>query len=155
MEGKIGQFFLTVLVQLLLSVFWDVFFNLYLNCSFFFINTSTYTTFLVDSHFEFFPPSKYTSESAYSSSFDGYDEDGALELHDDATSDGHKASIKVNGGDGNLKDVKIVPRQMPTWLSNSTPDEFLVRKSYNYISSFLMCCYSHLLGWSFGFYNWM
>ncbi|KAE7997019.1 hypothetical protein FH972_001691 [Carpinus fangiana] len=59
------------------------------------------------------------------SSFDGYDEDGALELHDDAASEGHKASIRVNGGDGNLKDAKIVPRQMPIWLSNSTPDEFL------------------------------
>lgn len=37
------------------------------------------------------------------------------------------ASIRVNGGDGILKDVKMVSRQMPIWLSNSTPDEFLVR----------------------------
>ncbi|KAB1219033.1 Exocyst complex component SEC8 [Morella rubra] len=59
------------------------------------------------------------------SSFDGQDEEGALELHDGATSDGNVASIKVNGGDGNLKDVKIVPHQMPPWFSNSTPDEFL------------------------------
>ncbi|GMY09274.1 exocyst complex component sec8, partial [Fagus crenata] len=65
------------------------------------------------------------------SSFDGHDEEGALELHDDATSDGHMASIRINGSDGNLKDVKSVSRQMPTWLSNSTPDEFLetIKKS--------------------------
>ena len=74
-----------------------------------------------------FPPSKYKSEYAFSSSFDGRDEEGALELPDDATSDGHMASIRVNGGDGIPKDVKIVSRQMPIWLSNSTPDEFLVR----------------------------
>ena len=116
-----------------------------MNCFFFFINASTCATFLFDSC-AIFPPSKYTSECACSSSFDGYDEDGALELHDDAASEGHKASIRVNGGDGNLKDVKIVPRQMPIWLSNSTPDEFLVRESFNYISCYLMCCYSHLLG---------
>uniref|UniRef100_A0A7N2MDR3 Exocyst complex component Sec8 n=1 Tax=Quercus lobata TaxID=97700 RepID=A0A7N2MDR3_QUELO len=65
------------------------------------------------------------------SSFDGRDEEGALELPDDATSDGHMASIRVNGGDGIPKDVKIVSRQMPIWLSNSTPDEFLeaIKKS--------------------------
>uniref|UniRef100_A0A2N9FH83 Exocyst complex component Sec8 n=1 Tax=Fagus sylvatica TaxID=28930 RepID=A0A2N9FH83_FAGSY len=65
------------------------------------------------------------------SSFDGHDEEGALELHDDATLDGHMASIRINGSDGNLKDVKSVSRQMPTWLSNSTPDEFLetIKKS--------------------------
>ncbi|BBG97787.1 subunit of exocyst complex 8 [Prunus dulcis] len=55
------------------------------------------------------------------SSFDGPDEEGTLELHDEATSDGHR----VNG------DVKIVPREMPTWLQYSTPDEFLeaIKKS--------------------------
>lgn len=65
------------------------------------------------------------------SSFDGRDEEGALELPDDATSDGHMASTRVNGGDGIPKDVKIVSRQMPIWLSNSTPDEFLeaIKKS--------------------------
>ncbi|XP_023912079.2 exocyst complex component SEC8 [Quercus suber] len=65
------------------------------------------------------------------SSYDGRDEEGALELPDDATSDGHMASIRVNGGDGIPKDVKIVSRQMPIWLSNSTPDEFLeaIKKS--------------------------
>ncbi|KAK9282944.1 hypothetical protein L1049_011169 [Liquidambar formosana] len=59
------------------------------------------------------------------SSFDGHDEEAALELNDEATSDGHAASIRVNGGDGSLKDIKIVSRQIPTWLSNSAPDEFL------------------------------
>lgn len=84
-----------------------------------------------------FLPSKYTSEFAFSSSFDGQDEEGALELHDGAISDGNVASIKVNGGDGNLKDVKIVPHQMPPWLSNSTPDEFLVSFSEDYIPVYL------------------
>ncbi|PON34473.1 Sec8 exocyst complex component specific domain containing protein [Trema orientale] len=59
------------------------------------------------------------------SSFDGHDEEGALELHDEVTSDGHATSVRVNGGEGYPKDVKTVSRQMPTWLSNSTPDEFL------------------------------
>lgn len=60
-----------------------------------------------------------------SSSFDGPDEEGTLELHDEATSDGHTTSARVNG------DVKIVPHQMPTWLQYSTPDEFLetIKKS--------------------------
>ncbi|KAG6734378.1 hypothetical protein I3842_01G270300 [Carya illinoinensis] len=41
------------------------------------------------------------------------------------------ASARVNGGDGNLKDAKTLPREMPPWLSNSTPDEFLetIKKS--------------------------
>ncbi|KAF3434014.1 hypothetical protein FNV43_RR25117 [Rhamnella rubrinervis] len=62
------------------------------------------------------------------SSFDGHDEDGASEPHDE---DGHMASVRVNGGDGNTKDLKLVPRQMPPWLSYSTPDEFLetIKKS--------------------------
>ncbi|CAB4270477.1 unnamed protein product [Prunus armeniaca] len=61
------------------------------------------------------------NKGEYSSSFDGPDEEGTLELHDEATSDGHR----VNG------DVKIVPREMPTWLQYSTPDEFLeaIKKS--------------------------
>lgn len=46
----------------------------------------------------------------------------ALELHDDIGLDGHRASVKVNGVDG----VKIVSRQIPTWLSQAIPDEFLV-----------------------------
>lgn len=59
-----------------------------------------------------------------SSSYDGHDE-GASEIHDDVNSDGHMASMKVNG-EGHPRDVKTVSRQLPTWLSNSTPDEFLV-----------------------------
>ncbi|KAL5566262.1 hypothetical protein UlMin_029426 [Ulmus minor] len=51
-----------------------------------------------------------------SSSFDGHDEDGALDAHDE---------VRVNGGEGYSKEVKIVPRQMPTWLLYSTPNEFL------------------------------
>ncbi|TQD96672.1 hypothetical protein C1H46_017747, partial [Malus baccata] len=58
------------------------------------------------------------------SSFDGVAEEGTLELHEEATSDG-QTSMRVNG------DVKIVPREMPTWLQYSTPDEFLeaIKKS--------------------------
>ncbi|PRQ58738.1 putative Sec8 exocyst complex component specific domain-containing protein [Rosa chinensis] len=58
------------------------------------------------------------------SSVDGPDEEGT-ELHDEATSDGHSTSARANG------DVKIIPRQMPTWLQYSTPDEFLetIKKS--------------------------
>ncbi|XP_031105855.1 exocyst complex component SEC8 [Ipomoea triloba] len=60
--------------------------------------------------------------------FDGHDEDGALE-HDDATSDGY--TIRANGGDVALKESKIISRQTPIWLSDSTPDEFVeaMRKS--------------------------
>lgn len=58
------------------------------------------------------------------SSFDGHDEEGAFEQNDEATSDGHAAS-RANGGDGSVKDVKFVSREIPTWLSNSIPDEFL------------------------------
>ncbi|XP_050387688.1 exocyst complex component SEC8 [Argentina anserina] len=60
-----------------------------------------------------------------SSSIDGPDEEGNLELHDEATLDGHSSSAKANG------DVKVVPHQMPTWLQYSTPDEFLetIKKS--------------------------
>ncbi|KAK2995859.1 hypothetical protein RJ640_015819 [Escallonia rubra] len=65
------------------------------------------------------------------SSYDGHDEDGALDMHDEATLDGYAASVRVNGGDSNLKDVKILSRLIPTWLSFSTPDEFVeaMRKS--------------------------
>uniref|UniRef100_A0A2P2LW81 Exocyst complex component Sec8 n=1 Tax=Rhizophora mucronata TaxID=61149 RepID=A0A2P2LW81_RHIMU len=37
----------------------------------------------------------------------------------------------ANGGDGNMKDIKIVHCQIATWLSNSTPDEFVeaIKKS--------------------------
>ncbi|GFZ14697.1 subunit of exocyst complex 8 [Actinidia rufa] len=65
------------------------------------------------------------------SSFDGHDEDGAPGTLDEAISDGHTAIIRVNGGDSTLKDVKVVARQIPAWLSYSTPDEFVeaMRKS--------------------------
>lgn len=69
-----------------------------------------------------------TSSVDGGSSFDGHDEDGAMEIHDEAALDGHTAPIRVNGGD---KDVKSVSRQISTWLSDSTPDEFVeaMRKS--------------------------
>ncbi|KAK3015768.1 hypothetical protein RJ639_007496 [Escallonia herrerae] len=65
------------------------------------------------------------------SSYDGHDDDGALDMHDEATLDGYAASVRVNGGDSNSKDVKIVSHLIPTWLSFSTPDEFVetMRKS--------------------------
>ncbi|KAF5467063.1 hypothetical protein F2P56_016928 [Juglans regia] len=82
------------------------------------------------------------------SSFDGHDEEGALESRDDATSDGHMASTRVNGVDGNLKDAKTLPREMPPWLSNSTPDEFLetIKKSdaplhVKYLQTMVECLY--------------
>ncbi|XP_059644812.1 exocyst complex component SEC8 isoform X2 [Cornus florida] len=64
------------------------------------------------------------NKGEYSSSFDGHDEEGAFELQDDATSDGHTTSVTQ-------KDAKIVSRQIPSWLSYSTPDEFVetLRKS--------------------------
>ena len=55
----------------------------------------------------------------FSSSFDGDDED---DVHGDATSDGHTTGM-ANGGS---KDMKIVSLQIPPWLSESTPDEFVV-----------------------------
>ncbi|KAH7547856.1 hypothetical protein JRO89_XS14G0027800 [Xanthoceras sorbifolium] len=63
------------------------------------------------------------------SSFDGHDEEGSLEPHNEATSDGHVAVI--NGGDGSLKDIKMLSHEIPSWLSKSTPDEFVeaIKKS--------------------------
>lgn len=46
-------------------------------------------------------------------SFDGHDEEVALEVNEEGTLDA-------------AKDTKIALSQMPIWLSNSTPDEFLV-----------------------------
>ncbi|XP_021628705.1 exocyst complex component SEC8 isoform X3 [Manihot esculenta] len=65
------------------------------------------------------------------SSFDGHDEEGTLESHDESNLNGHSATMRVNGGDGNTKDSKVVPHQVPHWLSNSTPDEFVetIKKS--------------------------
>eukprot|EP00257_Ricinus_communis_P003816 XP_002516393.2 exocyst complex component SEC8 [Ricinus communis] len=65
------------------------------------------------------------------SSFDGHDEEGNLDMHDEANLDGQAATMRVIGGDGNAKDMKILARQLPSWLSNSTPDEFIeaIKKS--------------------------
>lgn len=60
-----------------------------------------------------------------SSSFDGHDDEGALDLNGEATLDGNLGTMRINGSDV-PKDVNAALRQMPTWLSNSTPDEFLV-----------------------------
>ncbi|KAE9612190.1 putative Sec8 exocyst complex component specific domain-containing protein [Lupinus albus] len=67
----------------------------------------------------------YRAGSVDAGSFDGHDDEGALELTEEATLDGNMATMKING------DIKIAFRQMPTWLSNSTPDEFLetIRKT--------------------------
>lgn len=46
-------------------------------------------------------------------------------------SDGYPTSLRINGTDGASKDVKMVSHQIPTWLSESTPDEFVVRKLPN------------------------
>ncbi|KAJ8748917.1 hypothetical protein K2173_013352 [Erythroxylum novogranatense] len=63
-------------------------------------------------------------DGSYSSSIDGHDEDASVDVHDDAAADGLAAS------NGSIKDVKI-HRQIPSWLSNSTPDEFVetIKKS--------------------------
>ncbi|KAL1553199.1 exocyst subunit [Salvia divinorum] len=60
------------------------------------------------------------------SSFDGHNEDGTLDMHDDAAPNGHTPTMKANGGD-----AKMFSRQIPVWLSDSTPDEFVeaMRKS--------------------------
>ncbi|XP_058072108.1 exocyst complex component SEC8 [Magnolia sinica] len=59
------------------------------------------------------------------SSIDGHDDESALEAHDGAASDGVTSSARVNGVEGPLKDLKTVSRQIPTWLSSSTPNEFI------------------------------
>ncbi|KAL5978662.1 hypothetical protein ACLOJK_029779 [Asimina triloba] len=59
------------------------------------------------------------------SSFDGHDDDSALEMHDGAASDSLASSARANGVDGPLKDTKSSSRQIPAWLSYATPNEFL------------------------------
>ena len=59
------------------------------------------------------------------SSFDGREEGSISDLNDDA-SDSQSTFARVNGGDGGLKEAKPTTRQLPKWLSNSIPDEFLV-----------------------------
>lgn len=76
------------------------------------------------------------------SSYDGHDEDVAFDTHDEES-----ASLRVNGGDGIPKDLKI-SRQIPSWLSNSTPDEFVeaMRKNdaplhVKYLQTMVECLY--------------
>ncbi|KAG6578807.1 Exocyst complex component SEC8, partial [Cucurbita argyrosperma subsp. sororia] len=59
------------------------------------------------------------------SSFDGHEEVSTLKLNDEAVSDGQSTFSRVNGVDGGLKEAKLTSRQLPIWLSNSIPDEFL------------------------------
>ncbi|GAU33498.1 hypothetical protein TSUD_72600 [Trifolium subterraneum] len=54
-------------------------------------------------------------------SFDGHDEEGTLDSSEEATLDGNMANTRINGSDV----TNGALHQMPTWLSNSTPDEFL------------------------------
>ncbi|XP_047332675.1 exocyst complex component SEC8 [Impatiens glandulifera] len=72
------------------------------------------------------------------SSVDGHEDDGAQETHDES----------ANGGDGNSKDIKMASRQVPTWLCDSTPDEFIeaIRKSdapphVKYLQTMVECLY--------------
>ncbi|KAH1230356.1 Exocyst complex component SEC8 [Glycine max] len=69
----------------------------------------------------------YRPASVDGGSFDGHDE---ADLNEEATLDGNMATTRINGNDI-PKDSNNALRQMPTWLSNSTPDEFLetIRKS--------------------------
>ncbi|KAK4756090.1 hypothetical protein SAY87_009847 [Trapa incisa] len=55
------------------------------------------------------------------SSYDGHEDEGPPDLHDEIGLDENHASFKVNGVDG----VKSFSRQIPTWLSQAIPDEFL------------------------------
>ncbi|CAN1785569.1 Exocyst complex component SEC8 [Linum perenne] len=80
------------------------------------------------------------TDGSLSSSLEGHDEDG--ELHDEASSDGHAR------GDGITKDSKAVSRHIPSWLSNSTPDEFIetIKKSdaplhVKYLQTLVECLY--------------
>ncbi|KAK1263415.1 putative exocyst complex component 4 [Acorus gramineus] len=67
----------------------------------------------------------YRPSSIDGGSFDGHDDESTLEALDGGGSDGNFPSMKVNGGDGFMKDIKTTSRQIPSWLSYSTPDEFL------------------------------
>ncbi|CAN1238308.1 Exocyst complex component SEC8 [Linum grandiflorum] len=87
------------------------------------------------------------TDGSVSSSFEGHDEDGSLELHDEASLDGHAASVRGNG-DGITKEPKVVSRHIPSWLSNSTPDEFIetIKKSdaplhVKYLQTLVECLY--------------
>ncbi|KAK1310975.1 putative exocyst complex component 4 [Acorus calamus] len=67
----------------------------------------------------------YRPSSIDGGSFDGHDDESTLEAFDGGGSDGNFSSMKVNGGDGFMKDIKTTSHQIPSWLSYSTPDEFL------------------------------
>ncbi|EPS66973.1 hypothetical protein M569_07801 [Genlisea aurea] len=59
------------------------------------------------------------------SSSDGHNKAGLLDLHDDIVLDGHNSSARANGFEASLKDAKLQSRQIPAWLSDSLPDEFV------------------------------
>ncbi|GAB2293068.1 exocyst subunit [Dionaea muscipula] len=64
------------------------------------------------------------------SSCDGYD-DQSYSLSDVVTKDGYASSVRINRGDGALKESIVLSHHVPHWLSAATPDEFLeaVKKS--------------------------
>ncbi|CAH2054211.1 unnamed protein product [Thlaspi arvense] len=71
------------------------------------------------------------------SSFDGHDEEDSVE-HDEATADGHTVRNGI--------DSKLLSYQLPPWLSDSTPDEFIeaIRKSddplhVKYLQTLVQC----------------
>lgn len=57
-----------------------------------------------------------------SSSFDGHDDENGMEILDGNIADGVLPAVKAHVGDGHVKNIS---RQIPTWLSYATPDEFL------------------------------
>ncbi|KAL0744011.1 hypothetical protein Bca4012_085524 [Brassica carinata] len=78
-----------------------------------------------------------TASTEEGSSFDGHDEEDSVE-HDEATGDGQNIR--------NGTDSKLVSYQLPPWLSDSSPDEFIeaVRKSddplhVKYLQTLVQC----------------
>ena len=69
---------------------------------------------------------KLLSIDLYSSSFDGHDDESSLEMDGSATNSVNH-SARTQAGDGHVKDIRSASRQIPTWLSHATPDEFIVR----------------------------
>ncbi|XP_073010385.1 exocyst complex component SEC8 [Typha latifolia] len=55
------------------------------------------------------------------SSFDGHDDESSSEMHEGGTFEGARSPA----GEGHIKDLKSVSREIPSWLSYATPDEFL------------------------------
>ncbi|XP_011623573.1 exocyst complex component SEC8 [Amborella trichopoda] len=62
-----------------------------------------------------------------SSSFDGLDDESVhpVDTLDGAASEGAVSWSRVNGFDGHTKETRTLPHQLPSWLSNSTPNEFI------------------------------